>query len=686
MLTRVLLVQEVWMADAASLVKRKKRGWIVESLPLSFTLEEELDSVFPYVLGKVNVEKSLTCFLSGPGATEEPMGIFHLNDGLGVIEVNGKVDYEKNKKFTLSLECSNSETVQSRTEVEIRVLDINDNPPLFEEVSYEVSVEESTPQGTDLVTDLRVVDQDDSSTGNGLFSLSIVSVFPESPNIEFFITQQGQTGQISFRGCLDYEEAQKYIILVEAKDHGKDVQLSSMATVEVNIIDSNNHKPELSNTTGSGRVKERENGVIVYRLEVKDKDHRGSAAWRAKYTLHGDKEKNFKVETDPTTNQGIVSVVTPLDFEESPELTLQVSVENEEPLFSCQIKQRRDNSLWEVEYFRDASTSALLSFPITITVEDVNDPPELTPPVKHVTVMENTAAGQSLCTLTATDQDRDSPTGFSGGEWNQTSKAPSQTVTTCCGYDIGGYDIGGYDIGGCDIGGYDIGGCDIGGYDIGGYDIGGYDIGGYDIGGCDIGGCDFGGYDIGGCDIGGYDIGGCDIGGYDIGGCDIGGYDIGGCDIGGCDIGGCDIGGCDIGGYDIGGCDIGGYDIGGCDIGGYDIGGCDIGGCDIVFYKGEDVDHWVTVNSETGEVTTVKVLDRESPFVTDSTYTVTVYAVDRGEPPLTGTGTLVIHLLDQNDNLPQLEVNTLSMCLSDGVTRADITAVDADLPPFSGPF
>ncbi|KAL7859579.1 hypothetical protein SRHO_G00147260 [Serrasalmus rhombeus] len=512
------IITEVWTADASSSVKRprKKRAWIVDFGPMSFNLEEEHDGVFPHTLGQLSVEKDLLpgCFLSGPGVDEEPMDLFQLDQNRAVIEVNEKVDYEKNKNFTLRLGCISSENVHTRLEVEIQVLDVNDNAPVFDKASYETNVKESTPQGTDLVT-VQALDLDDSSTGNGLFTFTILSVSPEPTNLEFFIKQQSQTGWISFRGCLDYEEAQKYTIVVEAKDHGEPVQQSSTATVTVNIIDSNDHKPELSVKMGSGMVKERETGVVVYMLEVKDGDHQGSASWRAKYTLHGEKAKNFKIETDLTTNDGIISVVAPLDFEESPELTLSVSVENEEPLFSCKVKQRQSGSLWDVDYFRDVSSSALLSFPITITVEDTNDPPELTHAVEHVTIMENTTAGQILWTFTAMDQDSSSPADFR-------------------------------------------------------------------------------------------------------------------------------------------------------------------------FLKGEDVDNWVTVDSETGQVSTVKVLDRESPFVKDSVYTVTVYVVDKGEPPMTGTGTLVIHLLDQNDNLPVLEMNTLRMCLSDTIT--DITAVDLDLPPFSSPF
>lgn len=60
---------------------------------------------------------------------------------------------------------------------------------------------------------------------------------------------------------------------------------------------------------GPGKVKERETGVEVLRLQVRDKDIRGSKAWKAKYTIYGDKKEQFKIETDPVTNEGILTVV-----------------------------------------------------------------------------------------------------------------------------------------------------------------------------------------------------------------------------------------------------------------------------------------------------------------------------------------------------------------------------------------
>lgn len=48
-----------------------------------------------------------------------------------------------------------------------------------------------------------------------------------------------------------YQKAEKHIIIIEAKDHGEKVQLSSTCTVIVNIEDGNNHTPVLIGRTVS---------------------------------------------------------------------------------------------------------------------------------------------------------------------------------------------------------------------------------------------------------------------------------------------------------------------------------------------------------------------------------------------------------------------------------------------------
>ncbi|KTG37524.1 hypothetical protein cypCar_00018481 [Cyprinus carpio] len=315
--------QSVWSvcvwADSGRI--RQKRAWIIDS----FSIEEEHPGPFPYTLGKITLEKSylVNFVLRGKGVDEDPKNILSITD-TGEILVLGKVDYEKNTEpLLLKFEAINKSNNVSDTRLglEIKILDINDHAPKFQKSVYEVTVDESHAQDKSVRT-VNATDDDDSETNNGTFSFTIKSVTPKTDNVEFYIQQQKETGTIYFKGCLDYEKAQKYTVLVEAKDKGEKIQLSSTSTVIINILDNNNNLPEFSGKP---------------------------------------------------------------------------------------IKKKEPNATWELDQIppnSDMSVADLYnSIPVTIYVEDVNDPPVFIPPVKHVAVMENIDVGTSLTTFTAKDMD-----------------------------------------------------------------------------------------------------------------------------------------------------------------------------------------------------------------------------------------------------------------------------------------
>lgn len=53
---------------------------------------------------------------------------------------------------------------------------------------------------------------------------------------------------------------------------------------------------------------EGEENVLVSRVQVTDKDTKGTVAWRANYEIQGDTNKNFRITTDPETNEGLLYV------------------------------------------------------------------------------------------------------------------------------------------------------------------------------------------------------------------------------------------------------------------------------------------------------------------------------------------------------------------------------------------
>ncbi|XP_061123995.1 cadherin-like protein 26 [Syngnathus typhle] len=388
--------------DTANISQRQKRNWIIHS----FTIDEGYEGPFPYSLGKVKVDRKSVLFrIHGEGVDMEPRDIIEIDENTGEITGHGPVDFERFKSFKPIFQAINriNNLVYTQLGIHIQIIDANDHSPEFEHEMYEITVKESTSQGTQLIA---VQAEDADTDQNKKFDLRILSVTPRPHDLEFYLqTPDAQTGTISFKGCLDYEKAKKYTILVEAKDHGKPIQLSSSCTVIVNIEDENNHLPVITGHTGSGKVKEGLKNVLILRLQVTDRDRRGTAAWRVNYRLHGEANKSFRITTDSKTNEGLLYVEKPLDYETSSLQTLTITAHNEIPFFSCAVVRRSTTSLWTLKTQRGAMTSGQSTYGANVIVEDVNEPPIFDEPHKQVAIGENVAAGQYLEKFPARDPD-----------------------------------------------------------------------------------------------------------------------------------------------------------------------------------------------------------------------------------------------------------------------------------------
>ncbi|NWI19803.1 CADHK protein, partial [Crypturellus soui] len=105
----------------------------------------------------------------------------------------------------------------------------------------------------------------------------------------------------------------------------------------------------------------------------------------------------------------------------------------------------------------------------------------------------------------------------------------------------------------------------------------------------------------------------------------------------------------------------------------------------ITYLLANDPAGWLAVQPDSGLVTTRAPLDRESPFARNSSYAAVLLAVDNGVPPATGTGTLLLTLLDVNDHGPEPEPRDIVVCNRSPQPQV-LAIVDRDLPPNAGPF
>ncbi|XP_015423296.1 PREDICTED: cadherin-3 [Myotis davidii] len=95
---------------------------------------------------------------------------------------------------------------------------------------------------------------------------------------------------------------------------------------------------------------------------------------------------------------------------------------------------------------------------------------------------------------------------------------------------------------------------------------------------------------------------------------------------------------------------------------------------------------WLAMDPDSGQVTAAGVLDREDErFVRNNIYEVIVLATDDGSPPATGTGTLLLTLVDVNDHGPVPEPRHITICNQSPVPQV-LNITDKDLSPHASPF
>ncbi|XP_069809528.1 cadherin-like protein 26 isoform X10 [Dendropsophus ebraccatus] len=494
------------VSDSHRPLRRSKRRWVLTTI----VLDENDPGPFPKYAGDLfndrSINHSIRYLISGPGVDEAPeIGLFQINDVTGQVFVNRAIDREETSLFIIRFDAADRTTgkILDRSLIfNVEVNDMNDNAPVFDNSTYNVVVKE-TGNLDNAICQVTAIDHDKQDTPNSKVSYYFVKQIPDIPNVKFSIDPNN--GLVFGKGCLNYMTANMIRLIVGARDAGVK-PMASTATINIRLEDGNNNMPVFITNKYNLTVREGESGNDILRFKVEDKDTPKTSAWKAKYKiLSGNDKENYNVLTDPETNEGIFNIIKPLDYEGTPTKTVVISVENEEPLYTCQSNK-----------MKIATSVTYSNATISITVIDSNDAPVFVPAKKTVWEKEGVKAGTILVTYNASDPD----------------KVPNK----------------------------------------------------------------------------------------------------------------------------------------------------------IKYKIAEDPAGWVTIDENTGVLKTTQELDRESPYVNETLYTVVVYAIDDGEPPATGSGTINLYVSDINDNTPEIKVPYVERCEKQSSEPFTIEATDRDLDPYAGPF
>lgn len=251
---------------------------------------------------KSNVEYTMTPMKNRVSARK-----FNLDPSTGVVTTTVRLDREdmNSHSFTVYGSVTTSAGVrQDSCTLKIKVDDINDNKPEFEETNgYEAHIPEHSELGMQVGT---VTALDPDLGDNSLISYSISNSVPHTDAFEI-----NSDGDIFVSGLIDREVNSQYILTITAKDHG-DPPFSSQSKMKIVVDDINDNTPQFTKSRYQYRVHETfQVGQIIANVSAVDKDSADNGRVTY-YITYGNRAHKFAL--DPHT--GEITLVSPLDYEQ----------------------------------------------------------------------------------------------------------------------------------------------------------------------------------------------------------------------------------------------------------------------------------------------------------------------------------------------------------------------------------
>lgn len=362
---------------------RVKRGWVWNQ----FFVVEEYTGTEPLYVGKIHSDSdegdgSIKYTISGEGAGT----IFLIDEITGDIHATERLDREQKTFYTLRAQARDRQTdqlLEPESEFIIKVQDINDSEPRFLEGPYIGSVAELSPIGTS-VMQVMASDADDPTYGS---SARVVYSVLEG---EQHFTVDGKTGVIRTAVAdLDRETQDRYEVVIRATDMaGQLGGLSGSTTVTIVVTDVNDNPPRFPQKMYQFSIVETAPvGTVIGRVKAEDSDI-GENTDMTYQVKDEEGVEMFKVTTDSNTQEAVITVQKPLDYESKKVHTVVLEALNKfvDPRFV------------DLGTFRDQTI-------VRVSVLDVDEPPEFRPPSNLMEVQEDAHVGSVVGVVTALDPD-----------------------------------------------------------------------------------------------------------------------------------------------------------------------------------------------------------------------------------------------------------------------------------------
>ncbi|KAL9905398.1 fat-like cadherin-related tumor suppressor homolog isoform X2 [Glossina fuscipes] len=301
-----------------------------------------------------------------------PTNLFEIGKTSGAIKTTGIVfDREVVDKYKLIVEAmsilyKNKQKYirRSITHVDVCILDVNDNCPMFVNLPYYATVSQEDMKGT-VVTQVKAIDLDSFENGEVRYEM-------KKGNGELFKVER-KTGEIILKQPIEGHD-RSYELIIAAYD-GAIIPCSAEVSVSIKVVDRS--MPIFDRQFYSDSVKE---DVEIFSALSVSVQAESPMQRKLIYTIASGNENEF-FEIDYRT--AVLSVVNKLDFETQPRYELLVRA-------------------------TDSVSGVFAEITVSINVEDSNDCyPEIESDNYNISISENTLYGTQILKINATDRDTD---------------------------------------------------------------------------------------------------------------------------------------------------------------------------------------------------------------------------------------------------------------------------------------
>ncbi|XP_053427644.1 desmoglein-3 [Nycticebus coucang] len=372
---------------------RYKREWVKFAKPCREREDNSKRNPIAKITSDYQATQKITYQISGVGIDQPPFGIFVVDKNTGEINITAIVDREETPSFLITCRALNAlgQDVEQPLILTVKILDVNDNPPVFSQSIFMGEIEENSAANT-LVMILNATDADEPNHLNSKIAFKIVSQEPAGTPMFLLSRNIGEIRTLT--SSLDREQVDNYHLVVSGAD--KDGEgLSTQCECRIKVKDVNDNFPILTDSQYSARIEENSLSSDLLRFHVTDLDEEYTDNWLAEYFFTSGNEGNwFEIHTDPRTNEGILRLVKALDYEQLQSLQFGIAVRNKAAFHQSVISKYR-----------------VQSTPVTIQVINVREGIAFRPASQTFVVKKGTSSKKLVDYILGTYQAFDEDTG-----------------------------------------------------------------------------------------------------------------------------------------------------------------------------------------------------------------------------------------------------------------------------------